>query len=75
MRLDVLIDDPARAGWSIEALVRAFDEGPVVINPVVYAEVSAGFDRIEELDEALPETAFAANHCPIRLGSWQARPS
>jgi predicted nucleic acid-binding protein len=53
--LDVLTDDPAWAGWSGEALVRAFDEGPVVVNPVVYAEVSIGFDRIEELDEALPE--------------------
>ena len=66
--LDVLTEDPAWAGWSGEALVRAFDEGPVVINPVVYAEVSIGFDRIEELDEALPETAFVREPLPYPAG-------
>ena len=66
--LDVLTDDPAWAGWSSEALVRAFDEGPVVVNPVVYAEVSIGFDRIEELDEALPETAFVREPLPYPAG-------
>ncbi len=66
--LDVLTEDPAWAGWSGEALVRAFDEGPVVINPVVYAEVSIGFDRIEELDEALPETAFMREPLPYPAG-------
>ena len=66
--LDVLTEDPTWAGWSGEALVRAFDEGPVVINPVVYAEVSIGFDRIEELDEALPETAFVREPLPYPAG-------
>jgi predicted nucleic acid-binding protein len=66
--LDVLTEDPAWAGWSGEALVRAFDEGPVVINPVVYAEVSIGFDRIEELDEALPEAAFMHEPLPYPAG-------
>lgn len=56
--LDVLTDDSAWAGWSSEALVRALDEGPVVVNPVVYAEVSIGFERIEELDDALPADTF-----------------
>lgn len=66
--LDVLTDDAAWAGWSSEALVRAFDEGPVVVNPIVYAEISIGFDRIEELDEALPETAFVREHLPYPAG-------
>ena len=26
----------------------------LVINPIVYAEISARFDRVEELDEAIP---------------------
>lgn len=66
--LDVLTDDPAWASWSGEALARAFDEGPVVINPVVYAEVSVGFDRIEELDDALPEAAFVREPLPHPAG-------
>jgi predicted nucleic acid-binding protein len=65
---DVLTDDAAWAGWSSEALLQAFDEGPVVINPVVYAEISAGFDRIEELDAALPEAAFVREPLPYPAG-------
>ena len=66
--LDVFTDDPAWAGWSGEALVHAFDQGPVVINPVVYAEVSVGFERIEELDEALPQAAFVREPLPYPAG-------
>ena len=66
--LDVLTEDPAWAGWSSEALVHAFDEGPVVVNPIVYAEVSVGFDRIEELDEALPAAAFVREPLPYPAG-------
>ena len=66
--LDVFTDDPSWAGWSGEALVEAFDQGPVVINPVVYAEVSVGFDRIEELDEALPQAAFVREPLPYPAG-------
>jgi len=66
--LDVLTDDPAWARWSSEALVHAFDEGPVVLNPVVYAEVSVGFDRVEELDEALPEAVFVREPLPYPAG-------
>ena len=52
--LDVVTQDAKWAGWSADALERAGDESLLVINPLVYAEVSIGFDRIEELDDALP---------------------
>ncbi|MBA2347588.1 MAG: type II toxin-antitoxin system VapC family toxin [Solirubrobacterales bacterium] len=52
--LDVFTDDPQWVDWSAEQLARAFDRGPVVINPIVYAELGVGFDRIEDLDAALP---------------------
>ena len=35
---------------------RIADEAVLVINPLVYAEVSVGFATIEALDEALPVT-------------------
>ncbi len=66
--LDVLTYDPVWVGWSGEALERAFDEGRVVINPIVYAEVSVGFDQIEELDEALPTSAFIREPLPFTAG-------
>lgn len=55
-------------GWSSEALENALDAGPVVINPIVYAEVSVGFDQIEEVDEALPEAAFVREPLPYSAG-------
>ena len=71
--LDVFTDDARWGDWSAAALARAFDEGPVIINPIVYAEVSVGFDTIENLDAALParverealpwDAAFLAGRC------------
>ena len=35
-----------------------------MINPIIYAEVSVGFDTIEEVDEALPPTIFDREPIP-----------
>jgi predicted nucleic acid-binding protein len=50
--IDVVTDDPRWASWSARALAAAADRGPLVINPVVYAEISVEFDTLEELDAA-----------------------
>jgi predicted nucleic acid-binding protein len=52
--LDVLTEDPHWLAWSIDALTDAAEAGPLFINPIIYAEVSVRFSRIEDLDEALP---------------------
>jgi predicted nucleic acid-binding protein len=56
--LDVLTEDATWFGWSSEALAAAADRGYLVVNPLVYAEVSVGFARIEQLDDALPADTF-----------------
>jgi len=56
--LDVLTEDAVWYAWSSAALAAAADESGLAINPLVYAEVSIGFERIEELDEALPSQTF-----------------
>jgi predicted nucleic acid-binding protein len=63
--LDVATEDPAWLAWSSEALARAADESVLVINPLIYAEVSIGFDAIEDLDELLPETLFRRDPLPF----------
>lgn len=73
--LDVFTDDEHWGDWSATHLARAFDEGPVIINPVIYAELSVGFDRVENLEAALPErvereglpwdAAFLAGRCYV----------
>ena len=62
--LDIVTDDPAWAAWSADALTEARDNGALVINPIVYAEVSAGFDRIEDLDGSLPTEDFQREALP-----------
>lgn len=65
--LDVLTDDPKWYAWSAERLDACAARAELCINPIVYAEVSVGFARIEELDDALPPDAFT------RLGlPWEA---
>jgi hypothetical protein len=56
--LDVLTDDPRFSAWSSEALARAADESILVINPIIYAEVSVRYDSIEEIDELLSPLQF-----------------
>lgn len=54
--LDVLTEDKQWFAWSSDALERAAEVGRIVINPIVYAEISARFSRIEDLEFALPKT-------------------
>ena len=51
--LDVILGDPNWADWSSDALGEAIANGRTVINPIVYAEISIRYTRIEELDEVL----------------------
>jgi predicted nucleic acid-binding protein len=75
--LDVITRDERWFGWSSEAIARLADDHMLVINPVIYAEVSIGFTRIEDLEQALPaelierrpvpwEAAFLAGKCFLR---------
>lgn len=62
--LDILTEDEQWFGWSSEALAQAADDGALVVNPIVYAEVSVRFSRIEDLDEALPPTDYVRAPLP-----------
>jgi len=62
--LDLLGDDPRWGGWSARAIASAADEAPLVINMVIYAEVSIRYPRIEELDAALRPEAFRRDDIP-----------
>lgn len=50
--------------WSSEAIKHAADYSRLVINAVVYAEVSIRFSRIEDLDDALPKPLFDREAIP-----------
>lgn len=56
--LDVFTADPVWGDWSADALAEAAESGPLYINPIIYAEVSIRFSRIEDLEDALPSSDF-----------------
>jgi predicted nucleic acid-binding protein len=75
--LDVIMQDDEWLDWSSAALERAATSARLVINPIIYAEVSVGYRRIEELEAAVPasdferralpwEAAFLAGKCFVR---------
>jgi predicted nucleic acid-binding protein len=63
--LDVFTEDPNWLDWSSAALAEATETTRLVINPIVYAEVSIHFLRIEELDAALPRDRFIREPIPF----------
>jgi predicted nucleic acid-binding protein len=66
--LDVFTSDPTWAAWSSSALADAVSIGRVVVNPIVFAEVSVGFDRVEDLEAALPRAQFERESLPWSTG-------
>lgn len=62
--LDVFGDDPTWAGWSESILDEFSTTNRLYINSIVYAEVSIGFHRIEDLEEALNGVDLAMMEIP-----------
>jgi predicted nucleic acid-binding protein len=66
--IDVMHEDPRWGSWSSQALAAAGASAPLVINPLIYAEVSLRFASIEELDEALPPELLRREDLPWEAG-------
>lgn len=75
--LDIVQEDAGWFDWSARQLAACAERSELVINPVIYSEVSIGFDTIESLETALPsayirrealpwEAAFLAGKCFLR---------
>lgn len=62
--LDIATSDPIWSAWSSDSLARVADESLLVINPLIYAEVSVGFDTIEEVESLLPNEIFRREPLP-----------
>jgi predicted nucleic acid-binding protein len=72
--LDIVTEDANWFDWSAEKLTEYAEQTQLNINPIIYAEVSIGFQKIEELETILPlnffhrldlpwEAAFLAGKC------------
>jgi predicted nucleic acid-binding protein len=65
--LDVATQDPIWAERSSLALGRVAEQSQLVINSIIFAEVSVGYEKVEELDFALPPELFLREDLP-----WEA---
>ena len=62
--LDILTEDPQWFEWSAQKLAEYADQGALVINPIIYAEISTGFSQPKELESAIPADFFRRDPLP-----------
>jgi len=62
--IDVLEDDPVWADWSIQQLRAQSQAHELLINPIVYAELSQTFSTFEALDEVVTELQLQMQEVP-----------
>jgi len=65
--LDIVTEDKKWFSWSSETLAHYAETHTLVINTIIYSEVSMGFDRIEDVEEVFPLTFFRRDPIP-----WEA---
>lgn len=62
--VDVLQNDPQWAEWSISQMRAQSRLHALVINPIIYAEVSLSFSTLEALDEVVETLALEVREVP-----------
>jgi predicted nucleic acid-binding protein len=61
---DYLSEDADWFDWSTHMLSDAAERGPIVINPIVYAEICVRYERVEDVDAALSPDYFVRAPLP-----------
>ena len=62
--IDVLADDPVWADWSLDQLEKLGQQGPLVINSLILAEISPRYERADDLEAALAGLPLVREHLP-----------
>ena len=71
--LDILTEDSQWFQWAGAALAEAAEHHALVINAVIFAEVSVRFPRIEDVNEALPLEWFERRAIPYEAAFLAAK--
>lgn len=66
--LDIATEDPYWSHWSGRALAECAEHATLIINPMIYAEVSIRYTTIEALEAALPRTLYQREPLPWEAG-------
>ena len=70
---DYLSEDAEWFDWSAAMIGEAAERGTVVINPIIYAEISVRYDRIEDVELALPIDYFVRAPLPLEAAFLAAK--
>jgi predicted nucleic acid-binding protein len=62
--LDVAYEEPRWRAWSEAAIEQAAEESVLVINPIIYAEVSIGYVQVEHVEAVMPADRFRREALP-----------
>ena len=62
--LDIVLDDPEWAEWSLRTLSWYGASNALYINPIIYTEVSIGFKSIEQLENVVERAGFKMLELP-----------
>jgi len=66
--IDLMTEDDRWFDWSSRAIAAAADRSRLIIDVVIYSEVSVRFTRIEDLEAALPRSMFDREPVPWEAG-------
>ena len=64
--IDVSTNDPVWADWSQQQLDQAAEGEPLAINDIVYAELSAGHRRYQDVDALITRMGITVSEIPRR---------
>ena len=66
--IDIAQEDPNWFEWSVAALGNAAENSALVINPLIYTEVSISYQKLDEVDAVLPESLYRREPLPYKAG-------
>ena len=62
--IDLFDEESEWRDWSDAMLTECASRGALVINPIIFAEVSAGFGSLDDVEAALPEAYLRRESLP-----------
>ena len=66
--LDIVTADPIWQRWSMDQFRQASEDGPILLNPIIYAELAPGFETRASLDRWLRPSLFRRLALPYEAG-------
>ena len=70
---DILLTDKMWFEWSATALESVAEESALIVNPIIFAELSASFLKLEDLEEVLPLDLYKREPLPYKAAFLAGR--